>query len=135
MNKLKELRPESIPVIGAVIACLFWFVDSAVDTYIFKTNRLYIETLLGPGNVEVCARCQVILLLMAFSLIIMLMLRRHYRIRKQLHRYKCELEHIVEHRTNDLSLKNIQLKEEILARQKVEKDSPRNIGFRCSRSH
>jgi diguanylate cyclase (GGDEF)-like protein len=122
MNKLKELRPESIPVIGGVIACLFWFIDSAVDTYIFKTNRLYVETLLGPDNIEVCARCQVIILLMTFSLIIMFMLRRHYRIRKQLHRYRCELEHIVEDRTNALSLKNTQLKKEILARHKIEKE-------------
>ena len=122
MNILKQLRPESIPVIGGVIACLFWFIDSAVDTYIFKTNHLYIETLLGPDNVEVCARCQVIVLLMTFSLIIMFMLRRHYRIRKQLHRYKCELERIVEHRTNALSLKNNVLKKEIKARQKIEKE-------------
>jgi diguanylate cyclase (GGDEF)-like protein len=122
MNILKELRPESIPVIGGVIACLFWFIDSAVDTYIFKTSHLYVETLLAPDNVEVCARCQVIILLMLFSLVIMFMLRRHHRIRKQLHNYKCELECIVEDRTNALSLKNTLLKNEILARQKIEKE-------------
>lgn len=122
MNKLKELRPESIPVIGGVLACLLWFIDSAVDTYIFKKNYLYVENLLGPDNVEVYARCQVVILLMAFSLVVMFMLRRHHRIRKQLHRYKCELEHIVEDRTNDLSLKNTLLKKEIVARQKIEKE-------------
>lgn len=122
MNKLKELRPESIPVIGGVFACLFWFIDSAIDTYIFKSNYLYIENLLGPEYVEVCARCQVVILLMAFSLIIMFMLRRHHRIRRQLQRYKCELERIVEDRTNDLSLKNTQLKKEIKARQKIEQE-------------
>jgi len=122
MNKFKELRAESIPVIGGVIACLFWLIDSAVDTYIFKTNHLYIETLLSSDNVEVCGRCQVVILLMTFSLIIMLMLRRHHRIRKQLHRYKCELESIVEDRTNALLLKNTLLKKEIMARQKIEKE-------------
>jgi diguanylate cyclase (GGDEF)-like protein len=122
MNKLKELRPESIPVIGSVIACLFWFIDSAIDTYIFKSNYLYVENLLGPKNVELCARCQVVTLLMAFSLIIMFMLRRHHRIRRQLRRYKADLERIVDDRTNDLSLKNTQLKKEIKARQKIEKE-------------
>jgi diguanylate cyclase (GGDEF)-like protein len=122
MNKLKELRPESIPVIGSVIACLFWFIDSAIDTYIFKSNYLYIENLLGPEYAEVCARCQVVILLMTFSLIIMFLLRRHHRIRRQLQRYKCELERIIEDRTSDLSLRNTQLKKEIKARQKIERE-------------
>jgi diguanylate cyclase (GGDEF)-like protein len=122
MYKLKELRPESMPVIGGVLACLFWFTDSAIDTYIFNTKYLYLESLLGPENVEIYARCQVVILLMAFSLVVMFMLRRHHRIRKQLHRYKCELERIVEDRTNDLFIKNTLLKEEIRARQKIEKE-------------
>jgi diguanylate cyclase (GGDEF)-like protein len=122
MNKFEELRPESIPVIGGALSCLFWFIDSAVDTYIFKSNYLYVENLLGPDDIEVCARCQVVILLMAFSLVIMFMLHRHQRIKKQLHTYKYELERIVEDRTNTLSLKNTLLKKEIMIRQKIEKE-------------
>ena len=37
-----------MPVIGTVVACVFWFIDSAVDTFVFETNRLYLEDLLAP---------------------------------------------------------------------------------------
>lgn len=121
MNKSNELRPESIPVIGGVLACLFWFIDSAIDTFIFKTKYLYVENLFAPTVDELCARCQVIFLIMAFSLLAMYMLHSYYNLRNQLKRYKNEFEHIVEDRTNDLCLKNTLLREEIIERQKVEK--------------
>lgn len=122
MNKLKDLRPELMPVLGILLACLFWIVDSAVDTYVFNTKYLYMENLLTVEAGELFARGEVVLLLIAFSLVLMYLLRRHDRIRKRLHRYKCELEHVVEDRMNELSIKNTILKEEILAWQKVEKE-------------
>lgn len=122
MNKLKELRPESIPVIGSMLACFYWFIDSAIDTFIFKTKYLYIENLLAPDVTEFCARCQVVMLLMLFSLLAMSMLRRYHGIRKQLKKYKCEFEHIVADRTSDLNLKNTLLREELMERQKIEKE-------------
>jgi len=122
MEKLKELRPESIPVYGSALACLFWFFDSAINTFVFKTQRLYVENLLDPNAVELCARCQVITLLIAFSLVVMFMLRRQRRIKTQLNKYQHEFEHTVDERTNDLSLINTMLKEEIMERQKIEKE-------------
>ncbi|MBT8135293.1 MAG: diguanylate cyclase [Gammaproteobacteria bacterium] len=114
------LRPDSMPVIGSVVACLFWFIDSAVDTFIFQTNRLYLEDLLAPDVPELWMRVQIVLLLMAFSLLSMSMLSRHQRVRKKLKKYKTEFENIVDQRTVDMSLTNTQLREEILERQKIE---------------
>lgn len=122
MNKLKELRPELMPVLGILLACLYWIIDSAADTYIFNTKNLYMENLLTVDAGELFARGEVVLLLIVFSLVLMALLRRHDRIKKRLHRYKGELEHIVEDRMNELSIKNSILKEEILAWQKVEKE-------------
>lgn len=122
MEKLKTLRPESLPVLGLVLACLFWFIDSAVDTFIFNTQRLYLENLLSPDRVELWSRCQVILLLMAFSLLCMLMFSRHHRMRKQLKKIKGEVEHIVDQRMNELCKKNTRLEAEIMKRQKIEKE-------------
>lgn len=120
MHKLMNLRPESMPVIGCVLACLFWFVDSAVDTFIFESHRLYLEDLLAPDVAELWMRVQIILLLMAFSLFAMLMLSRHHRIRNKLNKYKSEFENIVDQRTVDMTLTNTLLREEILERQKIE---------------
>jgi diguanylate cyclase (GGDEF)-like protein len=115
-----KLRPESMPVIGSVLACLFWFIDSAVDTFVFKTHRLYLEDLLAPDPGELWMRVQFVLLLMAFSLLTMLMLNRHHRVRNKLKKYKSDFENIVDQRTVDMHLTNTLLKEEIQERQKIE---------------
>ncbi len=120
MFKLMKLRPESMPVIGSVLACLFWFIDSAVDTFVFKTHRLYLEDLLAPDAGELWMRVQFVLLLMAFSLLTMLMLNRHHRVRNKLKKYKSDFENIVDQRTVDMHLTNTLLKEEIQERQKIE---------------
>lgn len=109
-----------MPVIGSVLACLFWFVDSAVDTYIFNTHRLYLEDLLAPNVDELWMRVQIVLLLMTFSLFSMFMLNRHHRVRNKLNKYKREFENIVDQRTVDINLTNTLLREEIQERQKVE---------------
>jgi diguanylate cyclase (GGDEF)-like protein len=120
MYKLKLPKPESMPVIASVLACLFWFIDSAIDTFIFNTQSLYVESLLEPGRFELWTRCQVILLLMAFSLFAMLILRRHRKTKNMLNQYKERLEHLVDERMNDLSIKNTILKAEIIEHQKIE---------------
>lgn len=120
MYDLKALRPESVPVIGSVIACLFWFIDSAVDTFIFESHRLYVEDLLAPDASELWMRVQIVLLLLAFSLLVMFMLERHHRIRRKLKKYKSEFENIVDQRTVDMHLTNTLLREEIQERQKIE---------------
>jgi len=122
MEKLKTLRPESLPVLGLVLACLFWFTDSAIDTFIFKTQRLYLENLLSPDTIELWSRCQVVLLLMAFSLLCMLMFNRHHRMSKQLKKVRGEIELIVDQRMNELCKKNTRLEAEISKRQKIEKE-------------
>jgi len=109
-----------MPVIGSVLACLFWFVDSAVDTFVFKAHRLYLEDLLAPDAGELWMRVQIVLLLMTFSLFTMLILNRHHRVRNKLIRYKSEFENIVDQRTVDMHLTNTLLKEEIQERQKIE---------------
>ena len=120
MFKLRSIRPESIPVIGSVLACLFWFIDSAVDTFVFELHRLYVEDLLAPDADELWMRFQVVLLLMTFSLFAMFILDRHNRIRKQLDKYKSEFENIIDQRTNEMHLTNTLLREEIQERQKIE---------------
>ena len=120
MYRLKTPKPESLPVIGCVLACLFWFIDSAIDTFVFNTQHLYIESLLGPGAIELWSRCQVILLLMAFSLAAMLILRRYQKTRALLKEYKHRLENVAEQRMNELCTKNTILEAEILEQKKIE---------------
>lgn len=117
MNKLKTIKPESLPVIGSVFACLFWFVDSAISTYVFKEHHLFVESLLAPNMVELWSRGQVVFLLMVFSLLSMMLLRRQIDVTRQLSKYKQHLEKIVDERTNDLRERNSQLKKEIRERQ------------------
>ena len=109
-----------MPVIGCALACLFWFIDSAVDTFVFESHRLYLEDLLAPDADELWMRVQIVLLLMAFSLLTMLMLSRHQRVRNKLKKYKSKFESIVDQRTVDMQLTNTLLKEEILERRKIE---------------
>ena len=109
-----------MPVIGCALACLFWFIDSAVDTFVFESHRLYLEDLLAPDADELWMRVQIVLLLMAFSLLTMLMLSRHQRVRNKLKKYKSDFENIVDQRTVDMHLTNTLLKEEIQERQKIE---------------
>lgn len=120
MKKLRTIRPASLPVIGIVFACSFWFIDSAIDTFIFVKYRLYAESLLEPTSIELWSRFQVVFLLMLFSLVSMALLRRQIQITKNLSAYKTRLEIIVEERTNGLTLKNSQLECEIKERQKIE---------------
>ena len=109
-----------MPVIGCALACRFWFIDSAVDTFVFESHRLYLEDLLAPDADELWMRVQIVLLLMAFSLLTMLMLSRHQRVRNKLKKYKSKFESIVDQRTVDMQLTNTLLKEEILDRRKIE---------------
>ena len=116
----KTLNSSHLALLGCVVACLFWFIDSAIDTYIFEQQSLYIENLLRPEATELWSRCQVVFLMMAITLFAMLMLRRQHKITKQLQKYKLELEDTVFERTSDLRLKNAMLENEIMNRLKSE---------------
>lgn len=120
IEKLKTIKPETLPVIGAVFACFFWFIDSAIDTFIFEQYHLYMESLFTPDSSALWTRFQVIFLLMLFSLVSMMLLRRQSQITRKLSNYKSQLESIVEDRTNDLQRKNSQLENEIIERRKIE---------------
>ena len=120
MSKLRRLRPHSLPVIGIVLACGFWFAGSALDVFVFEKYRLYVESLLGPDAIDLWSRSQVIFLLILFSLASMLLLQRQRRITKKLNAYKNQLEIVVEERTNELRAKNSQLEREIEDKQKIE---------------
>lgn len=120
MDKLKALRPTLLPVIGSVFSCAFWFIDSAVDTFVFNSHSLYLIDLLRPSSVELIARFQVIILIMTISFITMALLSKQQQINAQVRKYKVELENTVEERTNDLSIKNAILENEIMERLKNE---------------
>ena len=120
MSRLTFIRPESMPVIGAAFSMIFWIMDSTVDFYVFNHRRFFVESLLGPDNMEIWSRLQVIALMMLFSLVAMVLLRRQIDITNQLNQYKNQLEDIVNERTQDLTAKNEQLKIEISERKKVE---------------
>jgi diguanylate cyclase (GGDEF)-like protein len=120
--QLKDLRPESIPTMGLLFACMFWFLDSAIDTFYLGANHLYIENLLRPETVELWGRIQVVSLMMLCSMIIMFLLQKHNRIRLRLQKYRLELESIVELRTRELCIKNTMLEDEIRQRQKAEEE-------------
>jgi diguanylate cyclase (GGDEF)-like protein len=120
MARLQSIRPESMPIIGAVFSMIFWISDSVIDTYVFNDRNLFIESLLGPDSMELASRLEVIALLMLFSLIAMVLLSHHIEISNQLNRYKNRLELLVDERTRDLISKNKQLEVEIFERRKVE---------------
>jgi diguanylate cyclase (GGDEF)-like protein len=120
MFRLSTIRPESLPILGAVFSMIFWIADSAIDTYVFDNRSLFIESLLGPQNMELWSRIQVISLLMLFSLISAVLLRYQVKISLQLNDYKNRLEVIVDDRTRDLIAKNQQLETEISERRKIE---------------
>ena len=118
--RLHSIRPESMPIIGAVFSMIFWISDSVIDTYVFNDRNLFIESLLGPDSMELASRLEVIALLMLFSLIAMALLSHHIEISNQLNRYKNRLELLVDERTRDLIAKNKQLEIEIFERRRVE---------------
>jgi len=120
MSKLRRVRPHSLPVIGIVLACGFWFAGSALDVFVFEKYRLYAESLLGPESIDLWSRSQVMFLLILFSLVSMLLLQRQRRIAKKLSAYKSQLELVVEERTGELKAKNAQLECEIEEKQKIE---------------
>lgn len=127
MKTAKQLRPENLPIIGCVFACIYWFIDSAIDTFIFQSKRLYLEDLLRPDSIELLARSQVVILMMALSLIAMFLLRKQQKITAQLKQsteqliaHQNELEDTVKDRTNALRIKNIILQKEIKDRIKIE---------------
>ena len=122
MKILKDLRPESMPTIGLLFACMFWFLDSAIDTFYLGASHLYIENLLRPETVELWGRVQVVSIMMLFSMITMFLLQKHNRIRLRLQRYRLELENIVQLRTRELCIKNAMLEDEIRQRQKAEEE-------------
>ena len=120
MSLIKTLRPETIPVIGLVFVLIFWLIDAAVDTYIFGHSSMYIESLFAPKGMDLWARCLVTALLLTFSFLLMFVYRKHLNAAQQLSTYKKHLEHIVNERTSDLKIKNEQLHNEIVERQKAE---------------
>ena len=120
--RLKDLRPESMPTIGLLFASMFWFLDSAIDTFYLGASRLYIENLLRPETVELWGRIQVVSIMMLFSMIIMFLLQKHNRIRLRLQKYRLDLENIVQLRTRELCIKNTMLEDEIRQRQKAEEE-------------
>jgi diguanylate cyclase (GGDEF)-like protein len=120
MSLMRALRPETIPVIGLVFVLIFWLIDSAVDTYIFKQSSMYIESLLAPEGMDLWARCLVTILLLSFSFLLMLVYRKHLHAAQQLTTYKKHLERLVNERTSDLKIRNEQLHNEIIERQKAE---------------
>jgi len=111
-----------MPTIGLVLGCMFWFIDSAFDTFYLGADRLYIENLLRPEIVELWSRIQIVSMIMLFSMILMFILQKHNRIRLRLQNYRLELENIVEQRTSELCIKNSRLEKEILQRQRVEEE-------------
>lgn len=83
MKIIKTIKPEILPITGSVFACLYWFVDSAIDTFIFHSKRLYLEDLLRPDTPELLARSQVVVLMMILSFVAMHLLRKQQVIAEQ----------------------------------------------------
>ena len=122
MNITRTIRPETLPLLGAAFSICFWIVDASLDTFVFKENKLLLVALLAPDALKLLSRCEVVFLLMSFSLLSMVLFRRQVKITRQLHRYKNQLEGIVDERTNDLLLKNKQLEIEIEQRRIIQQE-------------
>lgn len=120
MIKLRKIEPDSLPIIGIVFAFGFWFAGAAIDVFVFGKYRLYAESLLGPESIDSWSRFQVMFLLILFSSMSMLFLRRQAQITKKLNSYKSHLEQVVEERTNELKTKNALLEQEIEGKQEIE---------------
>ena len=51
MNEYKLLNPKYIPFEAFVLAISFWFIDSAIDTYVFNSSAFYIDNLINPDAI------------------------------------------------------------------------------------
>lgn len=122
MKITRTIRPETLPLLGAAFAICFWILDAALDTFVFKENKLLLEAILAPNALKLLSRCEVVFLLMSFSLLSMILFRRQVKITRQLHLYKNQLERIVDERTNDLQKKNNQLEAEIAQRRVIQQE-------------
>lgn len=56
-----------LPLLGLLVAALFWVLDAFVDVSLFGTHDTFAEALLKPNSHELWMRCVVIVLLLAFA--------------------------------------------------------------------
>ena len=56
-----------LPLLGLLVAALFWVLDAFVDVSLFGTHDTFTEALLKPNSHELWMRCVVIVLLLAFA--------------------------------------------------------------------
>lgn len=115
------MKPNSLPIIGAVFSIVFWIMDSIIDVLLFGENESILESLVSPEPVELWMRTLVVVLLIAFSFFARYLLKLQINASNELVEYKNQLEETVDLRTNELRSKNEELQNEIEIRKKAEK--------------
>lgn len=117
-NKLYRLS--LLPFFAFFLSALFWIIDSIIDFFVFKESESLLDSFVSPEPMELWMRCIVVVMLFGFSFFARHLLRKEMIALKKLEKYKSELEETVGLRTQELELKNKELKEEIKLRKKIE---------------
>ncbi len=56
-----------LPLLGLLVAALYWVLDAFVDVSFFGVHNTFSEALLNPTPVELWTRCVVIILMLSFA--------------------------------------------------------------------
>jgi len=114
------LKPNLLPILGAVLSIFFWIIDSIIDVLLFGEEESILESLFSPELVELWMRTIVIFLLITFSFYARYLLKLQINASNELIKHKNQLEETVDLRTTELQSKNIELQNEIKIRIKAE---------------
>lgn len=117
-----SIRSKSLPLLGIILAALFWLTDSTIDVYIFDEGDTFLESLLTPEPIELWMRSLVVVLLLLFSSYAQQLLTAQRNVATELNRFKDRLEELVDIRTKEIEKINTDLQEEIQERKKVEQE-------------
>lgn len=120
-SRLLSPNPNSLPLLGAAFATIFWLVDSAIDAWIFEEEHTFFDSVFSPEPVELWMRILVVILMMIQSGSAKRMLLARVRLLNELNQYKGHLEHLVDERTKELKHANTRLQEEITEKEKAQK--------------
>lgn len=108
-NTLLGIAPEVsrrlvdlLPVAGFLLGVVMWFVDAAIDVFVFAGEESFLGSLI-PGEVtELWMRSLIIVVMVMAALIIQYYMRRQFHTEQALRRHQLHLEKMVEERTREL---------------------------------
>jgi len=116
------IKTRYLPLLGIVLAAVFWVVDTLIDVYFFEEEHTFLESFFTPEPVELWMRLLVVAMMILFGFVAQSLLNKQQKVSDELSLYKTQLEELVQARTNDLERTNNELQEEIQTRRMAEQE-------------